>query len=175
MAGPERLFGELETMVEALGFELVELERAGDARRPILRLRIDRPVEGVEESQVSLDDCVRVSRALESSLDEDPRVSERYVLEVSSPGVERPLVRPRDWRRFAGREARLRGRAVLADRSRTLEGTIVGLVDEAGAEAAELRLADDEVVRIPLAEIRKANLIFRWGSRGRSGRDAGSS
>jgi ribosome maturation factor RimP len=175
MAEPERLFGELESKVEALGFELVELQRAGDARRPILRLRIDRPGDGAEDSQISLDDCARVSRALEASLDENPRISERYVLEVSSPGVERPLVRPRDWRRFAGREARIRGREVLAGRSRTLDGTILGLADEAGAEAAELRLADDEVVRIPLAEIREANLIFRWGSRGRSGRDAGSS
>lgn len=164
----DELFQYLEERVEALGFELVDLERAGDARRPILRLRIDRP-EPAEASGVSLDDCARVSRALESFLDSAEGLSPEYVLEVSSPGVERPLVRPRDWKRFAGREVVVKVRDALAGRGNRLEGTLLGLVEEAqGAEQVEIRLAGGEEVRVPLADVKSANLVFRWGEKGRS-------
>jgi ribosome maturation factor RimP len=84
-------------------------------------------------------------------------------------GVDHPRAPPRDWRRFAGQEVRVRGRDVLAERARTLEGTIVGLVEEKDGDLAELRLADGAVVRVPLADVRDANLVFRWGARDRSG------
>jgi len=164
----DELFVELETRVEELGFELVELERAGDERRPILRLRIDRP-DAASEAGVSLEDCTRVSRALEPQLDAREDLSERYVLEVSSPGVERPLVRPRDWQRFAGQDVVVRGKGELAGRGNRLQGTLLGLAMEDGEERIALRLADGEEVRIPLSEIKRANLVFRWGREGRSG------
>ena len=82
---------ELETRIEALGYELVDLETAGSKTRPLLRLRIDRP--GSEPGKgVTVDDCTRVSRALQQYLDEQQDLGDRYVLEVSSPGIERPLV-----------------------------------------------------------------------------------
>jgi ribosome maturation factor RimP len=164
----DELFGWLESRVEALGFELVDLERAGDARRPILRLRIDRP-DSTEESGVTLDDCVRVSRELEPYLDTEAALSPSYVLEVSSPGVERPLVRPRDWRRFAGREVVIKGRGTLAGRSSRLQGTLLGLAGEGDQEEqVELRLAEGDAVRFPLAEVKAANLVYRWEKKGRS-------
>jgi ribosome maturation factor RimP len=157
------LQGEIERRVEELGFEVVELERAGDRRRPILRLAIDRPDSVPGQPGVSLDDCSAVSRALEPHLDAREDLPGSYVLEVSSPGVERPLVRRRDWERFAGRPVALRGKAPLAGRARRLEGTLLGLkTAENGGDAAALRLEDGAEVRVPLAEIDRANLVFRW-------------
>jgi ribosome maturation factor RimP len=161
--GDPSLEGEIERRVEELGFEMVELERAGDRRRPILRLSIDRPDSVPGQPGVSLDDCTAVSRALEPHLDAREDLAKSYVLEVSSPGVERPLVRRRDWERFAGRPVALRGKAALAGRAKRLEGTLLGLkASEDGADAVALRLEDGAEVSVPLAEIDRANLVFRW-------------
>lgn len=164
----EELEPELETRVAAMDFELVELERAGSRARPIFRLRIDRP-DSAPGQGVTVDDCSRVSRELEPYLDQHPDISERYVLEVSSPGVERPLVRRRDYERFAGHEVAVKGSAKLADRSRRLTGELLGIVDagdQDGAERVRLRLEDGEVVEIARDEIDRAHLIFRWGEGG---------
>jgi ribosome maturation factor RimP len=158
----EILERELETRIAALGFEFVELERAGSKARPILRVRIDLPDSGPGHG-ISIDDCTRVSRALESYLDESPELSERYVLEVSSPGLERPLVRRRDYERFAGREVALKGHGPLAGRKeKRLEGELVGVSGEGEQERVTLRLADGATVEIPRAEIARAHLVFRW-------------
>jgi ribosome maturation factor RimP len=110
-----------------------------------------------------VDDCAVVSRALEVWLDDHAGLSERYVLEVSSPGVERPLVRRRDFRRFCGERVAVKGHDVLLGRARRLDGELLGL-EEAGtdAEAIVLRLPDGDEVRIPRSEIRKAHLVFTW-------------
>lgn len=160
----DRMARELEERVESLGYELVELERAGSRTRPILRLRIDRQPGG-DGGGVTLDDCARVSRALEAQLDADPALSERYTLEVSSPGVERPLRRDRDFERFAGEEIAVQGDAPLAGRARRLEGELLGLVQGERGAAVRLRLADGAEVDVPREEIGKAHLIFRWTDR----------
>ncbi len=153
----------LESTVEALGFELVELERAGAKVRPILRLRIDRP--GSEPGDgVTVDDCARVSRAVEPLLDERLGGA-RYVVEVSSPGLERPLVRARDFRRFAGEEVVLKGFGPLADRSRRLEGELLGVRGEEGEERVALRLADGTEVEVARSAIAHAHLVYRWDGR----------
>lgn len=162
------LAAELEPRVAELGFEMVELEQAGSKARPILRLSIDLPDSKPGEPSVSLDDCARVSRALEPWLDGREGLSDRYVLEVSSPGVERPLLRPRDWARFAGAEVAVKGRAVLADRARRLEGVLLGLRGD-GSDRVALRLPGGEEVEIPLADIDRGNLVYRW-ERGGKGR-----
>lgn len=164
----ESLAREMERRVDELGYELVELEQAGSRARPILRVSIDRPDSRPGEPAVSLDDCTAVSRALEPWLDQREGLSDRYVLEVSSPGVERPLVRPRDWERFAGAEVAVKGREVLAGRAKRLEGVLLGLRGEGGATVA-LRLPGGEEVEIPLAEIDRGNLVYRW-ERGGKGR-----
>lgn len=157
-----RLEAELERRVDALGYEFVELERAGSRARPVLRLRIDVP-DSAPGRGVSIDDCARVSRALEPFLDADPELGGRYVLEVSSPGVERPLVRRRDWERFAGREIRVQTRSPVVGRARQVEATLLGIMDEDGRELVRLQLADGETVEIPRDEIVRARLVFRWG------------
>ena len=151
---------EMEARIAALGFELVLLEWAGSRNRPIMRVRMDRPGSGTESS-VTVDDCAQVSRALEAWLDEHEDVSERYVLEVSSPGVERPLVRHRDWERFAGRPVVVKGHGVLAERSTRLEAELLGL-DPGPEPTARLRLGDGTEVGVPLTDIKGAHLLFNW-------------
>lgn len=161
----EALEQELARRVEALGYEFVELERAGSRARPVLRVRIDLP-DSEPGRGVTLEDCTRVSRALEADLDEREELGSRYVLEVSSPGVERPLVRRRDFERFAGRRAALKGYAALADRAKRLEGELLGVSGEADEERVRLRLDDGEVVTVPRREIARATLVFEWNQAG---------
>jgi ribosome maturation factor RimP len=158
----ETLERELEGRVEALGYEFVELERAGSRSRPILRVRIDVPGSSPGHG-VSVADCTRVSRALESFLDTEADLADRYVLEVSSPGVERPLLRRRDFERFAGQEVALKVSEPVGEGGRKrFEGELLGLAGGAGAEVVRLRLETGEVLEIPRAQIVRAHLIFRW-------------
>ncbi len=153
----------VEERVESLGYEFVELERGGSRSRPLLRVRIDRPDSGPEPGQgLSLEDCTRVSRALEDVLDGRPDLGERYVLEVSSPGLERPLIKRRDFERFAGREVSLRGREPLAGDSRRIEGELLGVSESEGRETVRVRLASGEEVAIPRERITRAQLVYRW-------------
>jgi ribosome maturation factor RimP len=123
-------------------------------------VRIDRR----DGEKVTVDDCARASRALEARLDEGDLVTERYVLQVSSPG-ERPLRTPAEWRRFVGRWA-----SVLApDFGGRLEGEILAIesADESGdggtgVAAVLLRPERGEAKRIPLAGIKEARLAFRF-------------
>jgi ribosome maturation factor RimP len=156
---------ELAARVESLGYELVEVRWGGSGQRPQLKLRIDRPDSG-PGAGVTVDECASVSRALEPWLDEHEALPERYVLEVSSPGVERPLVRGRDFERFRGERVAVVGTGLLAGLSTRLEGELLGL-EGAGtaAEAVRLRLSGktgDREVSIPRSEIRRANLLFEW-------------
>jgi ribosome maturation factor RimP len=153
----------LEGRIAALGFELVEAEWAGTARRPILRVRIDVPEGGEDGVRLSVGDCATVSRGLERWLDELVAMPDRYVLEVSSPGLERPLTRTRDWSRFAGRAVAVSGAKTLAGRARRLEGELIGLVqDDGGREQIKLRLSGGDEVEIPKEDIQRAHLVFHW-------------
>ena len=152
----------LERRVSELGYEVVELRWGGSGRRPMLKLRIDRP-DTVPGEGVTVDECASVSRALESWLDEHEGLSERYVLEVSSPGVDRPLVRSRDFERFKGEHVAVSGKEVLLGKATRLEGELLGLTGEGtDEESVLLRLPSGEEVSVPRSEIRKAHLVFTW-------------
>jgi ribosome maturation factor RimP len=164
MAGSS-LSRDIERAVEEQGLELVELETAGNRARPILRVYVDRPDSVPGEPGVSLEDCAVLSRKLESFLDGREDLSDQYVLEVSSPGIERPLTKARDWRRFAGQEVSVRGKSPLGGRARKLQGELLGLAEEGGEEGdatVRLRLDGGEEVSFPLAEVERANLVWRW-------------
>lgn len=150
---------ELESRVQALGYELVDVRWGGSSRRPSLKVRIDRPGANVADG-VKVDDCVKISRALEPWLDERPDLPERYVLEVSSPGVDRPLLRDADYERFRGEQVAVKGHDVLVGRARRLEGELLGL--EEGGGAVRLRLPDGDEVSIPRDQVAGANLVFTW-------------
>lgn len=145
----------LETVVNAelgaAGFDLVELRRGGTRSRPLIEVRIERR-DGIS---VSVDDCATVSRALEARLDESGLVSERYVLQVSSPG-DRPLRTPAEWRRFVGSLV-----SVLApEHGGRFEGRLVGVEGDVGAERVVVEV-DRSARQVPLAAVREARLAFR--------------
>ena len=150
---------EAEDRLLDLGIDLVAMDWAGSRKRPVIRLRIERSPMG--DAPVTVGDCARVSRALEGWLDEHDEIPERYVLEVSSPGVERPLTRLQDWERFAGESVVVVGYGVLAERSSRLEAELLGL-DLEPEPMVRLRLGDGAEVNVLLADIKRAHLLFKW-------------
>jgi ribosome maturation factor RimP len=149
------LISEVRTRVEAQGFDLADLRRGGTPRRIRLEVRIDRPAS-VPGQGVTVDDCAKVSRALEQWLDASLVLGSNYILEVSSPGIERPLRWRQHWEQFVGRDVnvRLRGRG-------RRRATIVRVV--AGDDAVILRLPGEEgEVTVPLSEARDAKLAVDW-------------
>jgi ribosome maturation factor RimP len=135
------------------GYDLVELRKGGTRSRPLLEVRIDRR----DGETVTVEDCARASRALEARLDTASLVSDRYVLQVSSPG-ERPLRTPAEWRRFVGRWANV----LAPDVGGRFEGEILSLDDEGGEVVVTLRPERGEAKRIPLAAVKEARLAFRF-------------
>jgi len=149
------LISEVRTRVEAQGFDLADLRRGGTPRRIRLEVRIDRPAS-VPGQGVTVDDCAKVSRALEQWLDASLVLGSNYILEVSSPGIERPLRWRQHWEQFVGRDVnvRLRGRG-------RRRATIVRVV--ADDDAVILRLPGGEgEVTVPLSEARDAKLAVDW-------------
>jgi ribosome maturation factor RimP len=140
--------------IAGLGFELVDLRRTGTSQRPILQVRVDRP-DSRPGQGVTADDCAVISRSLESFLEARAMVGPRYVLEVSSPGLERPLRWPEHWRRFVGHYARVRA-APLPGRSRV---QILAVPDE---DHVVLGLEDGSEVTVAFEAIREAVLAVDW-------------
>ena len=135
------------------GIEIVEVELSGGGRARLLRIYIDRP-EGVTHA-----DCELISDRVGTVLDAgDVIPGEGYQLEVSSPGVERKLVRPADYERFTGKKAKLVLSEPVEDQKHW-EGTLLGLDEGA---IVKVEAAGGKVVRVPLSSIRKANLKFEW-------------
>ncbi len=139
--------------LDGVGYDLVELRKGGTRSRPVLEVRIDRR----DGERVTVDDCARASRAIEARLDAGDLVSERYVLQVSSPG-ERPLRTPAEWRRFVGRWANV----LAPDFGGRVEGEILSVDDGEEGTAVVLRPERGEAMRIPLAAVREARLAFRF-------------
>jgi ribosome maturation factor RimP len=147
----DALLDPIRDHVAGLGFELVDLRQTGTLQRPILQVRVDRP-DSRPGSGVTAEDCAAISRSLERYLESKGLVGPRYVLEVSSPGVERPLRWPEHWRRFVGRRARVRADS-LPGRNQV---EIVAVPDD---EHVVVRREDGSEVTIPLAAIREARLV----------------
>jgi ribosome maturation factor RimP len=153
---PADLQRELRERVSALGYEVVECKVGGSRRHPHLVLRIDRPDAGPGHG-ITVDECAAVSRALEPWLDGAGFAEGRYLLEVSSPGLDRPLRRADEWRRFLGEpvevlvpglQGRFRVRAVA--------------VADAPEPSVELEFPGGVRRTLPLAEIKEARLVVEW-------------
>jgi ribosome maturation factor RimP len=145
--------------LEPLGLELFELRLGGSRQRPVVDVRIERE----DGEKITVDDCARASRAIEARLDADSFAESRYVLEVSSPGIERPLRNAADWRRFMGRDAVVTSDdAAGAPPAGSREVRIVGVEGESGDEVAVVEDGGGRTLRIPLSAVRKARLAFNW-------------
>ena len=142
-----RIWEDFEPEIAILGYELVEVEYAGGAGQRVLRFFVDKEAGGI-----TLDDCVSVSRVLSLSLDERDYIGERYLLEVSSPGIDRPIRKPADFVRFAGEPVRVTTHEPVLGRKK-FTGTLVDFAD--GMLRVE---CDGEVYPIHVENVRKANL-----------------
>jgi ribosome maturation factor RimP len=152
------LTAEIRARIAALGYELVDLRKSGTSQRVRLQLRLDHP-DAAPGHGITVDQCADVSRALEQWLDQTGILGPRYILEVSSPGIERPVRWPEHWARFIGRDVRVR----LPEHGRTRAKIIA--VGEAG-ETVTLRLPSGETGTWPLEQARDATLAVEWdGSR----------
>ena len=134
-------------ILEFAGMELVHLEMKREPGGRLLRLYIDK------EGGVTLDDCAAVSRQLSAQLDVEDPIEESYTLEVSSPGLDRPLVSERDFERFSGRPIRLTTHLPI-DGQRNFNGRLEGI--EAGSVV--MTLEDDRRIAIPRDQIARARL-----------------
>lgn len=149
-------------VVAGLGYDLVELEWKHEAGHWVLRLYIDLPAPAPGEARdplagVSVDDCTRASRTISAELDVAELIHVPYTLEVSSPGLNRPLRSESDFRRFVGQEARIRTRHPIGGDRRNFRGRLRG-VDEGKVKID----VDGREFEIPVAEVEKANLEFAF-------------
>ncbi|MBQ3446190.1 MAG: ribosome maturation factor RimP [Synergistaceae bacterium] len=150
----ENFLRNIEDIVESLGYECVHVSLRSDFGRLKLQILID-TLGGINAG-----DCELVSGKVSGYLDEASDIPEldkgRYYLEVSSPGIERPLYKPEDYARFQGREARLRLSDPIGGR-KTFTGTI-----QRSAEGTVTIICDGQETDIPFSSIRGGNLVYRF-------------
>jgi ribosome maturation factor RimP len=147
----KRLKRLVEETVESLGYELVDAELKGSGKNSILRIFIDKPA-GISHS-----DCELVSEQVGTVLDVEDLIPSSYTLEVSSPGLDRKLVKESDYTRFDGKLARIQTRISL-NQQKVFHGRLQGLHEG----KIRLALPRGELLEIPLDVVQEARLEFDW-------------
>ena len=132
--------------------ELYNVEFVKEAKEWFLRVYIDK-VEGSEEEYISTDDCELVSRFLSEKLDESDPIEQNYYLEISSPGMDRVLLKEKDFIRYAGKQVEVNLYQAI-DGKKMLTGELVGIIDE------NLVIIDEKINRkeIPMSKVAKTKL-----------------
>jgi ribosome maturation factor RimP len=139
----------IEPSLEGMGYCLVRLV-VTSGRRATLQVMAER----IDEAPMTVDDCALISRSVSALLDVADPIAGAYMLEVSSPGIDRPLVRPEDYDRFSGFEAKIELAEPLAGRKR-FRGRLLGTA------AGEVRLATEAgETRLPLTSVVRARLVI---------------
>lgn len=140
----------VEPVLQSMGYELVRVHYGSGSGRPTLQIMAER----LDRQAMAVDDCAEISRTISALLDVEDPLEEAYMLEVSSPGIDRPLIRPADYQRFAGFEARLELTQPVEGRKR-FRGRIGELVD------GQVRIIEEAGdFRVPLEQINKAKLVL---------------
>lgn len=171
-----KLISIIEPVLEASGFELVELRFLMDQGGWTLRVCVDMPLDPsippseVPADRVDLSDCEQVSRELSAVLDVDDPIPQAYSLEVSSPGIERPLRTAKHYEYFAGSVAKIQmAVAVSGTERKNFRGTILGV--EAGHVLLD---ADGQTFKLEIDDIDHAKLIPDWDAVMKGGRGVGA-
>lgn len=138
----------IQPILESLNIELVLIDYFKTKSGGRLKIFIDK------EEGVTIDDCAKVSKMISRALDHTEIIHHRYHLEVSSPGFDRPLVKEKDFIRFKGNQCRITTLERYQDR-RNFKGELLGLENN-----SVMIKVDNELFKIPLTEIAKANLII---------------
>ena len=142
----------LDPVAEAAGYEIVRLRLMGGEHARRLQIMAERPSDG----DMNVEDCARLSRAISEIMDAADPIAGEYTLEVSSPGVDRPLTRLKDFAAFEGHEARLELDRMAEGRKR-FKGLLAGVEDDAVAIDLE---GEEETAMIPFAWIVEAKLVL---------------
>lgn len=155
MDAATRIAGLIAPTLDAMGFQLVRVRLLG-SQRPVLQIMFERDTGGApHDGGITVEDCAEVSRAISAVLDVEDPISDAYRLEVSSPGLDRPLTRPADYERFKGFAAKVELGRPLDGRKR-FQGRIGGLAGDT------VVLKDEEKggeARLPVSDIASAKLI----------------
>lgn len=146
-----RLTAIIAPVVAAMGLDLVRVLLSGQPGSLTLQVMAEDPATG----QLTIDQCAKLSRALDVPLEDADPIASEYHLEVSSPGIDRPLTRPGDWARWVGHEAKMALEPKVDDRARAV-GTITGLDGDDVLLTTKVGLA----LRLPLANIKQAKLVL---------------
>jgi ribosome maturation factor RimP len=141
----------IEPEVKTLGYDLVRVMMIGGASDPTLQVMAERP----DTRQLDIADCERISRCLSDLLDTRDPIEGSYRLEVSSPGIDRPLTRLQDYADWAGHEARITLREPRNDRKQ-FTGTLQGV----DGETVTIRAKDGQDYGLPFADISSAKLVL---------------
>lgn len=145
----ERIAALIEPSLTAMGYDLVRIQLSG-GRRQTLQIMAER----ADRRPMIVDDCADISKAVSALLDVEDPISDAYSLEVSSPGIDRPLIKVEDFDRFAGFDAKLELKAPI-DGRRRFQGRLLG------CDGRTVRLAqDDDEVRLDHQDIAKAKLVL---------------
>jgi len=147
-----------EDLLGSLGFELVEMEYLASDDRGVLRLYIDRPDGGI-----TLDDCATVSRQLGALLDVEDVIPFRYVLEVSSPGLNRPLKRPKDFLAHCGEKIKIKTRMSVDGRWR-FSGILQKYSEVDGSIVLD---TDTGCCILDVVNFAKCNLVYEFHGSGK--------
>ncbi|HTH16647.1 MAG TPA: ribosome maturation factor RimP [Magnetospirillum sp.] len=146
----QRLEALIAPSLDSQGYELVRVLFQGKTR-PTLQIMAERK----DGAAMTVDDCADISRSLSAVLDVEDPIQGGYVLEVSSPGIDRPLTRPKDYETWAGHEAKVES-LVAVDGRKRFRGTLLGL-----AEDGQVRLLTEAgEVAIPPVDIKSARLVL---------------
>jgi ribosome maturation factor RimP len=152
-----RLLELLDPVAEAKGYEIVRLRLMGGDKQRRLQIMAERPPEnGVGEGEMNVEDCARLSRGVSEVLDAADPISGEYLLEVSSPGVDRPLTRLKDFTTYAGYEARLELDRLAEGRKR-FRGVLAGVDGDNVAIDLE---GEESTALVPFAWITEAKLVL---------------
>lgn len=159
MSGPDTVSAARATCEAVLarhGAELVELVLGREGKGRVLRVTLERP-----DGAMTLDEIAGISEEISRALDAEDPIEGRYTLEVASPGIERPLLRPDDYRRFAEREVKVRCVEPI-EGSRNFRGRIASAGDESFVLHVEGEVEGTERVEIPYVAVARAKLVVDW-------------
>jgi len=131
-----------------MGYELVGIEFQGSTQHGTLRVYID------HENGIGVDDCVAISHQISAILDVEEPIQQAYDLEVSSPGINRPLFKAQDYEQYSGHSAKIK-MAVPLNGRRNFKGVLQGVIDSRSVQI----MVDKEGYDLPISDIAKANLV----------------
>lgn len=136
--------------LEAMGYDVVRVQLSG-SQRPVLQVMAER----LDRAGMTVDDCAEISRTVSALLDVEDPIPSQYTLEVSSPGIDRPLVRLADFERFAGFDAKVELRTPV-DGCRRFQGRLGGVEDG----RVRLAVEDGAAVLLPFDDVQRARLLL---------------